>query len=62
MSWESDNPWALVDTESDPERVVARYTRDAGVWFHLRHLEEHGGSVTREKIRRGGYDIRMSHS
>lgn len=57
MPWEKDNPYAVVDEESNPPVVVARYERLAQAEFHISHLAAHGGAVLREKVERGGYGI-----
>lgn len=58
MSWETVNPVAVVDEESDPPgRVVIRYETVAKAEWYIAYLHEHGGTVTRAKIERGGYGI-----
>jgi ribosomal protein L15E len=57
VSYESVNPFAVVDTESSPPRVVTRYTRLSQAEWFLGYLAEHGGTVTRAKVERGGYSI-----
>lgn len=57
MPWEKDNPFAVVDEESNPAYVVARYERLELAEFHITHLHGHGGSVLRAKVERGGYGI-----
>jgi hypothetical protein len=57
MTWATENPVAVVDEESNPPVVVTRYrTPEAAQWY-LGYLAEHGGSVTRAKVERGGYGI-----
>jgi hypothetical protein len=57
MSWEEANPVAVVDTECSPARVVTRYaSAEQAEWF-LTYLRDHGGSVLRSKVERGGYAI-----
>jgi hypothetical protein len=57
VSYETVNPVAVVDEESDPPCVVTRYpTAEQAEWF-IGYLEEHGGTTTAEKVRRGGYGI-----
>jgi hypothetical protein len=57
VSYETDNPWAVVDEESDPPTVVARYHHREGAEFHLNLLLKRGGTAAREKVLRGGYGI-----
>jgi hypothetical protein len=57
MTWEQENPVAVVDVECDPPVVVTRYkTPGEAEWF-LGYLAEHGGRASREKVERGGYGI-----
>jgi predicted enzyme related to lactoylglutathione lyase len=48
---------AVVDEETDPPVVVIRYKTVAEAEWYLGYLREHGGTVTRAKIARGGYGI-----
>lgn len=57
MSWEADNPVAVVDEEADPPVIVTRYQQVAQAEWFLGYLREHGGSVLRDKVDRGGYGI-----
>ena len=57
MSYEADNPFAVVDNECSPPYTVTRYARvEQAVWY-LRYLADHGGTVLRAKVERGGYSI-----
>jgi len=58
MSYEKDNPVAVTDVECAPPHVVVRYRTRAVAEWYLGYLREHGGTVTRAKIDRGGYEIR----
>lgn len=57
MSYESMNPFAVVDTESNPPRVVTRYAQLKQAEWFLGYLAEHGGAVAHAKVERGGYVI-----
>ena len=57
MSYETDNPYAIVDEESDPPWVVVRYDTRAKAEKYLAYLAKHGGTYLREKVERGGYGI-----
>lgn len=57
MSWETENPVAVVDVETNPPVVVTRYQGTAQAEWFLGYLREHGGQVLREKVDRGGYGI-----
>lgn len=57
MTWEQDNPWAIVDEECDQPVVVARYPHRKGAEFHLDLLLKRGGTAAKEKVLRGGYGI-----
>lgn len=57
MSWETDNPVTVVDEESNPPRVVARYPKVELAEWHIANLAEHGGAEERDKVERGGYGI-----
>jgi len=58
MTWEKDNPFAIVDEESNPMGVVvARYARLDQAEFHIGWLRDHGGAWLRAKVERGGYGI-----
>jgi hypothetical protein len=48
---------AVVDIECEPNCVVTRYTRPEQAEWFLGYLSEHGGSVLRAKVERGGYSI-----
>ena len=60
MSWEESYPVAVVDEESDPPTVVLRYAEVSQAEWYLGHLRDHGGTVLREKVNRGGYGIDVS--
>lgn len=57
MSWETENPVAVVDVETNPPVIVTRYQETAQAEWFLGYLREHGGQVLREKADRGGYGI-----
>lgn len=57
MSYEKDNPFAIVDGESNPPVVVARYARLALAAWHIGHLAATGGKYVRDKVARGAYAI-----
>lgn len=57
MTYETDNPYAVVDEECDPPVVVIRYDTLAITEWFIAYLAKHGGTVTREKVERGGYGI-----
>jgi hypothetical protein len=57
MTWESANPVAVVDEESNPPVVVIRYPTVSDAEWYLGYLHDHGGTYLREKIARGGYGI-----
>ena len=55
--YEKANPFAVIDTECSPPYVVTRYAKREQAQWYLDYLREHGGTVTRMKIDRGGYKI-----
>lgn len=57
MTWEQENPVAVVDEECDPPVVVIRYKTPEDAAWYLGYLSEHGGSAIRAKVARGGYGI-----
>lgn len=58
MSYETDNPHTVTDTECTPPHVVARYARRGQAEWFLAYLREHGGDAGRAKADRGGYEVR----
>lgn len=60
VSFEADFPFAIVDEESLPPKVVARYEKLQQAEFHIAHLARHGGDVLREKVLRGGIQDRRT--
>lgn len=59
MSYEKDWPVAVVDIECDPSYVVIRYARLEQAEWYTTYLGDHGGSVIRAKVERGGYAINV---
>jgi hypothetical protein len=57
MTWETANPWAIVDIEARPQVVVTRYESKAMATWYLGYLLAHGAASTQAKLRRGGYGI-----
>ena len=57
MAWKKANPFAVVDVENNPPVVIARYERLDQAEWHIGHLKDHGGTVLRKKVERGGYGI-----
>lgn len=57
MTYEKDKPFAIVDEESNPPVVIARYARLEQAEFHIGHLAATGGKYLRDKVERGGYGI-----
>lgn len=55
---ERQRPVAVTDVECDPPYAVTSYGTRAGAEWYLRYLRKHGGTETRKKIDRGGYEIR----
>jgi len=57
VSWETSNPYAVVDVEEGLGRIVVRYETRAKAEWYLTYLARTGGSVLRAKVERGGYGI-----
>lgn len=57
MTWETDNPAAVIDVGCVPSAVVTRYATVPEAEWYLDYLWEHGGSATQAKIDRGDYVI-----
>ena len=49
----------VVDKETHPPVVVTYYDTPEGAEGFLLYLWEHGGTVTRAKVDRGGYGIEV---